>query len=45
MTLFTVRGLDSARKLYEAEGFRLAHESPGEGWAEGCVEQQWDLEL
>jgi DNA-binding MarR family transcriptional regulator/N-acetylglutamate synthase-like GNAT family acetyltransferase len=45
MTLFTVQGLDSARKLYEAEGFRLAHESPGEGWAEGCVEQQWDLEL
>ena len=45
MTLFTVRGLDAARRLYEAEGFELAREKPGEGWAEGSIEQQWDLKL
>jgi len=45
MTLFTVRGLDSARRLYEAEGFRLTEEKPGEGWAEGSIEQRWDLKL
>lgn len=45
MTLFTVASLDSARRLYEAEGFVLAHEEPGEGWAEGQTVQRWDLEL
>lgn len=45
MTLFTVRGLDGARRLYEAEGFELAHEEDGEGWSEGSIVQRWDLEL
>ncbi len=45
MTLSTVAGLDAARRLYEAEGFELAREEPGEGWAEGSTVQRWDLEL
>jgi DNA-binding MarR family transcriptional regulator/GNAT superfamily N-acetyltransferase len=45
MTLYTMRGLDSARRLYEAEGFQLTKETPGEGWAEGGIEQRWDLTL
>ena len=45
MTLFTMRGLEAARRLYEAEGFRLTHEAPGSGWAEGGIEQRWDLTL
>jgi len=45
MTLFTVSSLPSARRLYEAEGFELAHEEPGEGWSEGETVQRWDLKL
>ncbi len=45
MTLLTVRGLDPARRLYEAEGFALAHEERGEEWAEGSIVQRWDLVL
>lgn len=45
MTLFTVRGLDSARRLYEAEGFRLVDEVPSEAWGKKHVEQTWELAL
>lgn len=45
MTLFTVRGLDSARKLYESEGFELVEESPASPWGKDVVEQRWDLVL
>ena len=45
MTLFTVRGLDSARRLYEAEGFELAEETKTHAWGKDMVEQRWDLTL
>ena len=45
MTLSTVRGLESARRLYEAEGFRLVHEEEGERWGKPQMEQRWDLVL
>lgn len=45
MMLFTVRGLDSARKLYEAEGFRLVHEEPEKVGGQDRVGQRWELEL
>jgi GNAT superfamily N-acetyltransferase len=45
MTLFTVAGLDSARRLYEAEGFVLAHEEREQRWGGEQTAQRWDLTL
>jgi DNA-binding MarR family transcriptional regulator/N-acetylglutamate synthase-like GNAT family acetyltransferase len=45
MVLFTVRGLDPARRLYEAEGFDLVSEHPTEAWGRTQVEQTWELKL
>jgi DNA-binding MarR family transcriptional regulator/GNAT superfamily N-acetyltransferase len=39
--LWTFRGLDAARKLYEAHGFVLAQEQPGQQWGEEVVEQRF----
>lgn len=45
MILFTVAGLDAARRLYEAEGFRLVEEKPGHAWGKDHMEQSWELTL
>ena len=45
MMLFTVRGLDSARRLYEAEGFRLVHEEPERVGGQDRIGQRWELDL
>ena len=45
MVLYTSQGLDSARRLYEAEGFRLVEETPRHEWGADHVEQWWELEL
>jgi DNA-binding MarR family transcriptional regulator/N-acetylglutamate synthase-like GNAT family acetyltransferase len=45
MILFTVAGLDAARRLYEAEGFTLAEEAPAHLWGKDEVEQRWELKL
>lgn len=45
MVLFTVRGLDSARKLYEAEGFVLTAEESKHEWGGEQIAQTWELEL
>jgi N-acetylglutamate synthase-like GNAT family acetyltransferase len=45
MILFTVAGLDAARHLYEAEGFRLVEEKPGHAWGKDHIEQSWELKL
>jgi DNA-binding MarR family transcriptional regulator/N-acetylglutamate synthase-like GNAT family acetyltransferase len=45
MILFTVAGLDSARRLYEAEGFTLSSEEPGHAWGKDHLEQIWELTL
>lgn len=45
MILFSVRGLDAARHLYEVQGFRLTEESPGRAWGHDHVAQTWELEL
>ncbi|MBY6264062.1 MarR family transcriptional regulator [Azospirillum sp. 412522] len=37
--LWTFRGLDAARRLYEAAGFALAAESPGSQWGTEVIEQ------
>lgn len=45
MRLFTVRGLDAARHLYEAEGFTLVEEKKAELWGRQEHEQKWELIL
>lgn len=39
--LWTFRGLDAARHLYEANGFRLVDERPGEQWGARVQEQRF----
>lgn len=39
--LWTFRGLDAARKLYEHFGFTLAEERPGKQWGSKVVEQRF----
>lgn len=39
--LWTFRGLDAARKLYEAHGFVLAEERIGRQWGEEVLEQRF----
>lgn len=43
--LWTFKGLDAARKLYEDFGFRLVEENPEEQWGISLQEQRFDLEL
>jgi len=45
MGLYTSRGLDSARRLYEAEGFQLVNEEVEELWGKEHTAQWWELEL
>lgn len=45
MILFTVQGLPSARRLYEAEGFQLVEEAPARLWGKDELEQKWELTL
>lgn len=40
--LWTFEGLDAARHLYEAEGFRLVHAAPGSQWGREVVEQRFE---
>ncbi|THV13714.1 bifunctional helix-turn-helix transcriptional regulator/GNAT family N-acetyltransferase [Rhizobium rhizophilum] len=39
--LWTFRGLDTARRLYEASGFRLVEERPGSQWGAHVLEQRF----
>ena len=39
--LWTVQGLDAARKLYEKQGFTLAQEYQGDQWGNKVVEQKF----
>ena len=45
MILTTVRSLASARRLYEAEGFRLVEEEQGYEWGGEQMMQTWALDL
>ena len=39
--LWTFKGLDTARHLYEKNGFRLAQEKAGNQWGTTVVEQKF----
>lgn len=39
--LWTFKGLDAARRLYESFGFELANEEPGSQWGSEVIEQQF----
>ena len=43
--LWTFKGLDAARRLYEAHGFELAKEEPGNQWGSDVTEQQFTRPL
>lgn len=43
--LWTFRGLDAARRLYEKAGFTLSEEHAGSRWGSEVVEQRFDLPL
>ena len=45
MMLSTVSPLDSARRIYEAEGFRQTKEEPDPAFPEGTLAQQMWLDL
>ena len=45
VVLLTSRGLDSARRLYEAQGFRLTREEEQDVWGTTHVAQWWELDL
>jgi GNAT superfamily N-acetyltransferase len=39
--LWTLKGLDAARRLYEAFGFELAEEYSGDQWGKDVTEQRF----
>lgn len=39
--LWTFKGLEAARRLYEAFGFELTHEEEGSQWGTTVTEQQF----
>jgi DNA-binding MarR family transcriptional regulator/GNAT superfamily N-acetyltransferase len=45
MMLWTQKGLDSARKIYEAAGFRIVEEQPHEDFGVPLVGQNWEMAL
>ncbi len=42
--LWTFKGLDAARHLYESLGFKLVHEQQGEQWGTTVIEQRFALD-
>ena len=43
--LWTFKGLDPARHLYEKYGFKLTHEQQGSQWGTVVTEQKYVCEL
>jgi DNA-binding MarR family transcriptional regulator/GNAT superfamily N-acetyltransferase len=45
ITLWTQSHLESARRIYQAAGYRLVHEAPHHSFSLDLVEQTWELNL
>lgn len=45
IVLWTNRGLDSARKIYESAGYRMVLEEPHDKFGEGEFAQVWEMKL
>ncbi|MDE2227939.1 MAG: MarR family transcriptional regulator [Alphaproteobacteria bacterium] len=45
VVLWTQKGLDAARHLYEAAGFKLVREEPHQSWGKDHIGQYWEMEL
>lgn len=45
ITLWTMSALESARRIYEAAGFRLVEQQPTRSFGHNLVAQNWELEL
>lgn len=45
MMLWTNKGLDSARKIYEAVGFKLVEEQPHSEFGPELIGQSWEMKL
>jgi DNA-binding MarR family transcriptional regulator/N-acetylglutamate synthase-like GNAT family acetyltransferase len=45
MMLWTQKGLDSARKIYESVGFQLVEEQPHENFGVPLIGQNWEMAL
>jgi len=45
VVLWTQKGLDAARRIYESAGFKLVREEPHHSWGKDHIGQYWEITL